>query len=207
MHSLIAITGAVLSWITIILQFYLLMVNRTTPVAEAIIRFFSFYTILTNILVALCFTVLAIGGKDKQNFFSRQGTLAAIAVYITIVGLVYNLVLRSLWQPQGLQRVVDEMLHSVIPVLFVAWWFAFIPKIKLVWKDAFTWLLFPIVYLVYILLRGAVSGFYPYPFVNVTEIGYGRVLINSALIAGAFIFFSLLFIAAGKFKERKSVSV
>ncbi|MFZ5976285.1 MULTISPECIES: Pr6Pr family membrane protein [unclassified Hydrotalea] len=33
------------------------------------------------------------------------------------------------------------------------------------------WLIYPLLYLVYILIRGSFSGFYPYPFVNVLQIG------------------------------------
>jgi hypothetical protein len=204
MSRLIAIIGAITGWSAVGIQFYLMMINRTASIPETIIRFFSFFTILTNILVAASFTAHVIFRKDRAKFSRRQGTLAAIAVYITIVGLIYNLVLRSLWEPQGLQRVVDELLHSVIPVLFVFYWLVFVPKDRLVWKDSFSWLAYPLVYLLCILCRGAITGFYPYPFVNVSEIGYGKVLVNSMFIAGAFLLFSFLFIALSKFNTGKS---
>ncbi|HEV8081648.1 MAG TPA: Pr6Pr family membrane protein [Chitinophagaceae bacterium] len=116
----ITITG----WFALIAQLYLIILNRVTTVPGTIIRYFSFFTILTNILVALCCTVLLIN-KNKRwyKFFSNSKTITAITVYITVVGLVYNLILRFLWRPQGLQLLVDELLHSVI--LFFLFCFGF----------------------------------------------------------------------------------
>lgn len=129
-------------------------------VPETIIRYFSFFTILTNILVTVCCTVLLLKRKSKRNsFFSSYKTLTSIALYITIVGLVYNVILRFLWKPEGLQFLVDELLHTVIPVCFILFWLFFVPKAGLRWKNIFPWLLYPLVYVIYILIRGAFSDF------------------------------------------------
>lgn len=194
----ITITG----WFALIAQLYLIILNRVTTVPGTIIRYFSFFTILTNILVALCCTVLLIN-KNKRwcKFFSNSKTITAITVYITVVGLVYNLILRFLWRPQGLQLLVDELLHSVIPVFFILFWVFFIPKAKLKAKDILPWLIYPFVYVVYILIRGALTGVYPYPFIDVKELGYNRVLLNSGVLVIVFIVFSLLYVGMDKFKK------
>jgi len=112
-----------LGWFALVGQFYLIILNRITSIPEIIIRYFSYFTILTNLLVAICCTALLTNRNSKiKSFFSRQNTLTAVAVYITVVGLVYNSILRFLWNPQGLQWIVDELLHSVIPLLFIAFW-------------------------------------------------------------------------------------
>jgi hypothetical protein len=195
----------VLGWFALIAQFYLNLISNAAPVCELVIRYFSYFTILTNLLVATCCTLLlvsphATGGK----FFSQQKTLTAIAVNIFVVGLTYNLILRSIWNPQGLQKVVDVLLHSVIPALFIIFWMAFSPKHKLKWLAFIPWLAYPLIYLVFILIRGSFSGFYPYPFINVAEIGLEKGIINSLGIAGVFIITSLLFILVGNtFKEKE----
>ncbi len=118
------VIGAIIGWIAVLSQFYLIIVNRVASVPETIIRFFSFFTILTNTFVAVCFTVLLLGQKTNWGkFFSAPKTLTAITVYISIVGIVYNLILREIWDPKGLQLFVDELLHSVIPVFFILYWF------------------------------------------------------------------------------------
>ncbi len=201
----VIVFGSLISWFAVLLQLYLIIVNRQTSVAETIIRFFSFFTILTNILVAICFTCLAIKTNNSTHlFFSNEKVLSAITVYITIVSVVYNLVLRFLWAPQGLQRLADELLHSVIPLLFILYWCLFVPKASLKWKDAFVWLLYPLVYLAYILLRGAFSGFYPYPFIDVTALGYEKILLNCLILFAAFLAVSFLLIGSAKWIVRKN---
>ena len=190
---------SVLGWFALISQFYLIMLNRIVSIPETIIRYFSFFTLLTNILVALCSTILLLIPLSRWGkFFSNRKTLTAITVYIVIVGFVYNLILRFLWKPEGLQQVVDELLHTLIPILFLLYWIASVPKSELKWKDVLVWLLYPLIYVLYILLRGAMSGFYPYPFINVIDLGYNNVAINICLIASAFLFLSLLLVAIAK---------
>ena len=111
------------------LQFYLMLLNKTAPIPETIVRFFSFFTILTNILVAICFTAVACTPSSKWGrFFSRPSNVTALAVYKTVTGIVYNVILHFLGSPKGLQFIADELLHSIIPVLFIFYWFIFVLK-------------------------------------------------------------------------------
>lgn len=201
----VALIIVVLGWFALITQFYLIILNRVTTVGETIIRYFSFFTILTNLLVALSFTFLLWGPKSGIGIFlSKPKSLTAITVYILIVGLVYNAILRFLWEPKGLQLIVDEILHTVIPVLCVFFWWKYVNPKKLKWKDAFPWLIYPLLYIFLILIRGDISGFYPYPFIDVNTIGYNSVLINSAILAVCFLVFSFLFIAIGKWTHKRA---
>ena len=193
----------ILGWFALITQFYLIILNRTVSVVETVIRYFSFFTILTNLLVALCFTFLLLNPKSKLGiFFSRITSLTAITVYILVVGMVYNLILRFLWAPKGLQLIVDELLHTVIPLLCVIFWWIYVRSKALKWKDAYPWLIYPLVYIFIILIRGAASGYYPYPFIDVNIIGYTKVFVNSGILAVCFLGISLLFIAIGRISKK-----
>ena len=192
-------TGAAIGWFAVVTQFVLMMQNRVESLTETTIRFFSYFTILTNCLVILYFTVI---WHKKPAFllqrFEKPGALTAITLYITIVCFVYQFVLRSLWEPTGMQRIVDELLHSVIPIYMIVFWMAYENKKKVLWQSIPTWLLYPLVYLIYILFRGNLSGFYPYPFVNVTELGIEKVLMNSGVLVLLFLIIALLFVSIGK---------
>ncbi|MEO6812763.1 MAG: Pr6Pr family membrane protein [Ginsengibacter sp.] len=119
-----------LGWFALIAQFDLLMQNRTASIPESIVRYFSFFTVLTNLLVVLCFSfILTKSHSSLSHFFSSTKILTAIVVYITVVGVVYNIILRFLWQPRGLQFIVDELLHTVIPLLCIVYWIAFVSKL------------------------------------------------------------------------------
>jgi hypothetical protein len=198
-----AAIGAVTGWLTLLLQLYLIIINRTASIPETVTRYFSFFTILTNILVAISFTTVYLKGISiTGSFFTRPKTLSAIVVYITIVGLIYNIILRFQWAPEGLAKLVDELLHSVIPTGFIIFWLVYVPKQYISWKNIFPWLIYPLVYLGYTLVRGTFANWYPYPFVDVLQLGYNKVVINCAMVCGLFIFFATLFIAAAKWMSK-----
>jgi hypothetical protein len=193
-----AAIGALLGWFALVLQLYLMLAQSprsATAMLATVITFFSFFTILTNLLVALIFIVVTFGWGRWLRSPSVQASAAA---YITIVGTIYQLLLRHLWNPQGAQWVADVLLHSILPVGYVLYWLLFAPRAGLRWKDAIAWLLYPAVYLVYILARGAVSGIYPYPFVDVNVLGYGGVLVQAAMLLMVFSGVGLLVVALGR---------
>lgn len=205
--KIIMAIGAFIGWFAIILQFYLILQNRESSVPETIIRFFSFFTILSNIIVATCFTVQLIKPSSAAGkFWGSVKTQAAVAIYILVVGLVYNAVLRFLWAPTGMQKLVDELLHTIIPLLFLFYWIRFAPKAGMQWRFALSWLWVPFIYLVYTLARGAITDYYPYPFLDAYNNGYLKVGISSAVILALFLLLSLVFIAAGKIAERKNIA-
>ena len=195
-----AFIGAVITWFAVIVQFYLLMKNNPAPTAlEKVLRFFGYFTVDTNILVALSFTFIALNSNSNlARFFRKASTVTAITAYIIIVGITYNVFLRSTWNPQGLQKLVDELLHSVVPIMYVIFWVAFVFAKQLKWKNAFPWLIYPIVYMAYAIILGAVTNYYPYPFVNVNELGYNKALLNAALVLLTLFLLSLALITTGK---------
>ncbi len=200
-----AAVAAVIGWIALILQLYLIIVNRTASIPETLLRYFGFFTILTNILVATSLTMVYLKGiSENGHFLTRPKTLTATAVYITIVGLIYNLILRFQWAPQGLAKLVDELLHSVIPALFIFFWIKFVPTQSIQWKNILPWLIYPLAYLGYTLLRGSFAAWYPYPFINVTDLGYEKVVMNSAMVTVAFLVSAVLFAGIAKAMSKRS---
>ena len=188
-----------ISWFALLLQFVIL--KDTIP------NFFSYFTILSNLLVAISLTVVIFASKTKiGDIFSLPTTSSAIALYILIVGLVYNLVLRGIWDPKGWQLVADNLLHVAVPVLYFIYWLIFILKGTLNWKDGIAWTYFPLAYLTYSLIRGHFVSWYPYPFLDVNELGYLQVFINVVFIVIAFVIFSSLMIGFNKLMKRKKAN-
>jgi len=198
MKKILAFSFAVIGWFAIVMQYVVMVENRVIPLGEATIRFFSFFTILTNLLVAVYFSFELFQAKHPGAYTRRPGALTALTVYITIVGLGYQILLRHLWSPTGLQWLVDELLHSVIPVLVILYWYRYELKAGVHFRQIGIWLLYPFTYLIYVLLRGSQSGFYPYPFINVTDLGLAQVLINSFLFALVFVLVAAVFIGLGR---------
>ena len=100
MKKILTVIFAILGWFAVLMQYYLIVENRVASVGETTIRFFSFFTILTNVLVAIYFTFQVFRRAPGQaHFLEKPGVLTALTVYITVVGLVYQVVLRYIWEP------------------------------------------------------------------------------------------------------------
>lgn len=175
-----AITLAVLTWASIAIQFYL--------GTGSAINFFSFFTIQCNLLIAISLTIATASPDSRPGrFFSSLSVQSAIALYIFIVGLVYNLVLRGMFDLTGWHWIVDNMLHVVIPVLYIFYWLYFRSAGTLHWRDSLYWIVFPFLYLAYSLYRGSIVQWYPYPFLHAANLGYPTVLTNIGMIIVVFL--------------------
>lgn len=157
-------------------------------------NFFSFFTIQSNVLAALTFIVASWGAlKNKRNnmFALLRG---AATLYMATTGIVYVLLLSG--YEETLQTTipwVNFVLHYLMPVAVVADWFIDRPPFRILFKHALLWLIFPIFYLAYSLIRGSLTGWYPYPFLNPGEQGYASVAATCIFIAlGATVFAWLL---------------
>jgi hypothetical protein len=140
-----------------------------------------FFTVLTNLIVAFTFTALALGRQVSPSL------LGGVTLAIALVGAVYVLLLRGLLELSGGALLADTLLHKVVPVLAPLWWLVFAPKGGLHRRDPWLWALYPLTYFAYAIARGLSGDKYPYPFMNVDEIGWPQTLINSALIALCFV--------------------
>jgi len=198
-QRILSLLFAIIGWFSVITQYYLMVKNSQISFPETTVRFFSYFTILTNLIVAIYFTLQTFNGLPKTK---KPGTLTAITIYILIVGLVYQIILRSTWNPTGLQRLIDELLHTIIPALVLIYWCLYENKNHLTYRQIPSWAIYPLLYLFCILIRGYFSDFYPYPFVNVVDLGYLKVLISCFWILVLFVVLSMLFIRIGKSLSR-----
>lgn len=163
------------------------------------VKYFSFFTVLTNSLVAVYFAYQALKKEGTMGWFDKPGILTAITVYITVVGLVYNLVLRKIDPSEGLARVNTEIFHCIMPLLVIMFWLLYEKKGVTPYRSVSQWILYPLIYAVYTLIHGDFAGYYPYPFVDVNALGLPRVLLNMAVLLVIFLVFSLGYLRLGKF--------
>lgn len=203
----LAVVGLCLTTFALIGQLMLMLNTRQVTLIESLIRFFSYFTITTNILVALFFSsecrTAKRGGLD---FLQIDGAPTAITAFILIVGVVYQTVLRGLWSPDGMQLLVDQMLHAAVPLYMLFYWLFTLRSQKLTLKPLFSWLAYPLIYLVFALSRGYVSGFYPYPFLHLERIGVGQTALNILLISlGTVLMLTLLFLLGRSLQKIKRI--
>lgn len=200
-----AAIAAVTGWTILLLQLYLIILNRKTGIPETVLRYFSYFTILTNILTALSYTAIWLSpANGKLQPLTRTSSLTAVTVYIVMVGIIANTLLLGLLNLSGLTLLVDNFLHIFLPASMLLFWILFVTKTGLKWSNVLGWLWYPAAYVIYLILLGVLTGFYPYPFANVTKLGYSQALLNGVYITSAFAILSLLFVAISKAVEKKS---
>lgn len=193
-----AIAG--LGWFALALQLVLIVsaVTKAGGTAGlAVLNYLSFFTILTNILVAWVMTRVALAQPPGA------ATLGGATLHIAVVGLVYSAVLRAIWDPQGWQKVADMALHDAVPALAVLFWLIAVPKGRLSWRNVAAWLAYPLAFLAWSMARGAVDGWYPYPFLDAGRLGYAAAGRNAAAVTALFLILGLGLVGLDKALGRR----
>jgi hypothetical protein len=165
-------------------------------------RFFAYFTIQSNLIGVIALAVAAgLGGRRRSRGIERFR--GAAAVYLTVTFFVTLLLLSDVDVQLNLVWI-DFVLHKLFPVVVVLDWLVDPPHVRLSIRDGLIWLAYPIAWAVLTVIRGAIDGWYPYPFLDPANGGYGAVALVIAAIALGFIALALLFIAAGNLSSKRS---
>lgn len=157
---------------------------------DLVVHFFSYFTILSNVLVGVTCALLLVDPLRDGRVF-RVARLDAL-LCIAVTGLVYNTVLAGLQELSVAGIFTNLLLHQAGPLLAVLGWLVVGPRPRIDATTIWWSVLAPLVWIVYIFVQGAFSHWYPYPFMDVTEIGYPQALLNTGVVAVVF-----LLLAAG----------
>lgn len=198
--ALTCLTGA-----AVLLQLWLSLQMGTASGqgwVHGLVMYLGYFTVLTNLLV-LWVAMRGAGAPDGGRDHPWRG---AAVTSIVVVGLAYHLLLRNVWDPQGLQLVADILLHYAVPLSALAWWLALPPQHRLDAGKPLMWLAWPLGYCVYALLRGSIIGNYPYYFIDAGAIGMPRALLNSAGLSVVFAVAAYTIWALARLRQRSSRS-
>jgi len=200
---ILAIT--IIGWITLSVRLYLRITEYDFSAFESTIQFFSYFTILTNLFVTIyCTNQLLRPNEKSTSILNKPETLTALMVFIMIVGLVYHVALKPIWNPEGVQMILSEICHTFIPLGTFILWIISDNKKTIELMRLLKWLLYPVVYIVFVLIRGNFSNFYPYPFLDVQTLGIGKVLTNNLFLLVVMAVFLILFHFIGKKFSKKT---
>lgn len=182
---------AILAGFGVCLQLWLsvrLAASNGQSLGQGLVAYFGYFTVLTNILVALTAAASLVASPARLARGPGSGSVRGCATTaIVLVGIAYHLLLRHIWSPQGWQWIADITLHYAVPLAALACWVAFPPRERLPAWAPLTWCAYPVAYFVYALVRGALIGSYPYPFIDVDQLGYARALANAVGLLAGFI--------------------
>lgn len=162
-----------------------------------VVNFFSYFTNLSNIFIAavlLVESVLTWRGKEGGPAWALLRCVSVVCM--ALVGVVFNTLLREV-DLGSLLPWINTWLHYIMPIAAVADWLIQPPRHSIPLKRVGVAVVFPLAYLAYSLIRGADLDWYPYPFLNPANGGYGTVAVTCVFIAVGFIAMTLLIMFLG----------
>ncbi len=173
----------------IIIQLFVWANNQAvfggSPLNRAL-NIFAFFTIDSNILVGVACLLLALNLNRPSAAFALLRLTGLLAITLTFI--VFHVALSRLLDLDSWAQAANQLQHTVVPIMTIVGWLAFGPRGQATARIAKLTIIFPLAYMAFTIIRGPLaSDFYPYPFTNVKDLGYARVVINGVWIALLFI--------------------
>ncbi len=148
---------------------------------------FNYYTVLSN---AVCFLFPCVAGVQRpaagpgcHTVTWRPRAEGAVVFCITVTFLIYHFILRPeafrMGNGGSFYSVLNMVQHYIVPLMALLDWLLFCPKGRWRRYDPASWLLIPLAYFIYILIRapfagniGGTSSPYPYSFIDIQAHGW-----------------------------------
>lgn len=182
--------------VALVLQFYL---NGAKPGLEPwgirawdLLRYF---TILTNSLVAFVMIREVMGTQQSRHLH------ATAALNITMVGIIFQLLLAPPEAKTGLDFWPDFLFHAAVPLATLLWWLAYAPKPEGL-RDVRWWMIWPVAYCIYILIRAQFDANYVYFFLDIAKFGGAVIARNIVGLVVVFALFGCLMVLAKRLIRR-----
>lgn len=151
-----------------------------TPTQRAF-NTFAFFTVQSNLLAGGTTLLLMIRRERSSFTFAVFRMIGLVA--ITVTGVVYHVALAGIFDLQGWDQLGNQLVHTAVPLLMVIGWVAFGPRGLTSRRIVYWSIAFPLCWLCFTLIRGAVVHWYPYPFIDVNVLGYGGAAVNCLWVA------------------------
>jgi len=173
----------------VVIQF-LVTADDTTKFGDSYLtrglNIFAFFTVQSNLIVGATALLLALNPARNSTAFRVFRLIGLVAITVTFI--VFHVALSHLLDLDSWAQTANQLLHTIVPILTVVGWVAFGPRGLTSARVAKLTVLFPLAYMAFTIIRGPLaSDFYPYPFADVADLGYARVLINGLWIALLFV--------------------
>jgi len=191
---------ATVAWIGLIVQFATTSLDMGS-VSAATWHLLLFFTIITNLGLAVTFTGVALGRPG----FGAPMLLGGATLSIVLVGVIYSLLLAGTAVLTGGDKFANVIVHYAVPILTPLFWLAFTPKGRLRARSPLIWSAYPLTYLAYALLRGGIEGQYPYGFLDVGKIGWVATASNATGISAGFLIAGYLMVWLDRRLARQAV--
>lgn len=155
-------------------------------------NFFSYFTVEANLFAACVLLFLGLRTTKASNHSKKiQLIRGAATLYMIMTGVIFAILLANI-EGATLTAVPwdNVVLHYIMPIVLLIDWLIDPPKVKLSLRDAWLWLIAPIVYIIYSLIRGEITNWYPYPFLNPSVNSLPTMIVTLVALTGFVVFAS-----------------
>ena len=166
---------------------FIISINRViledNSVGAIVINMLGYFTILTNTFTAIVLTTLSLFPNSRMGkVFATPEVFGCVVTSMLWVGVGFHVLLSDYWSPDGMEAVTNYLNHYIVPSALLLIWLVFPPKTQIPKWTPFIWEIYPVIYGIYVILRGKLIDKYPYPFFDVNVIGYPKALLNGLVI-------------------------
>jgi hypothetical protein len=168
----------------IIVAFWVVLAGTDFSAEFTVFDLLSYFTIQTNLLVAITLVIFFLAPRGSRTDSLR----GAVVLYSLAVGMIYHVFLSRMGFYVE-NNWMNILFHTVVPVYMLIDWLVEKPIKQIALRQALTWVLYPLLYVIFVLVRGNISGWYPYQFLNVDVQGYVFLIIA---VASLLLIFCLL---------------
>ncbi len=166
---------------------FIISINRAiaadNSVSQVVINMLGYFTILTNTFAAAVLIIVSLLPNSRiGKIFARPKVFGCVVTSMLWVGIGFHVLLSDYWSPDGMEAVTNYLNHYIVPSALLIIWLVFPPKTQIPKWTPLLWEVYPVIYGIYIILRGELIGNYPYPFFDVNVIAYPKALLNGLVI-------------------------
>lgn len=168
---------------------------------HVIVTYFSYFTVLSNILATILFLSVGIFNLKKNKVITLLHGPATL--YMSITGIVFWTILHGGHALTISYEWIDLVLHGVMPIAVFVGWLLYPPFKRIPFESAIKWLAFPLLFVFYTLIRGPIVHWYPYPFLNPALVGgyWGVFLYVLGILLGSWFLAIFLIYLANRTKK------
>ena len=167
------------------------------------INFFSYFTIQSNMIAIAVFFWMALKSDNEGGRISLDIIRGAPVFYLAVTGIIFAVLLSGL--PLITVPFANTILHKIMPVVMIVDWIIDAPEKDLSFRKALVWMVYPLGWLLYTIVRGYLIEWYPYPFLDPIKMGgYGNVMETILLILSGGVFVIWVIVWIGKLARKYS---
>jgi hypothetical protein len=155
---------------------------NTVSIGNSVVNFFSFFTIQSNVIGVVAVTIAALAGPAARSSVWLSQLRGAATLYMGITGMIFSLLLSGA-DVQTPIPWVNSVLHYVFPLFIVIDWLVDRSVRPLSFRQGLIFLVYPVAYGAYALIRGPIVDWYPYPFLDPRLHGYLYVTVMMIFVA------------------------